>query len=228
MEGKPEINFGARCEYLTAIQEHWPELLRSLQEQPLAAFRKRLDKVPRSVAEGNLAALERSPCGELDELMAALGSWVEANQVRDRWIVEAAVQTLHHWALGGPIGKWLYHPKQLKSPRLEPHFGYWVPYFNSWREFQRGSHEIYRSALARYRSEVSTMWGTSKRNLSHQAVWTVLWQKGRSPAGIRRWHFRKAGKEVTEANIQIGVHAFAKAADLELRRPKAGRGAKKI
>ena len=109
MEGKPEINFGARCEYLTAIQEHWPELLRSLQEQPLAAFRKRLDKVPRSVAEGNLAALERSPCGELDELMAALGSWVEANQVRDRWIVEAAVQTLHHWALGGPIGKWLYH-----------------------------------------------------------------------------------------------------------------------
>jgi hypothetical protein len=132
-------------------------------------------------------------------------------RVQDDWILDAAIQTMHTWVRGGPVEKWGYVPKELKAPKFEPRFGYWFPQFLEWAEFKKLSGALYRRELASYRAEVRNMWGEGQSSLSEHAVWTVLWQQGKSPEAIRRLHFTKTGE-----TLEGTIHATALAAGRRL------------
>jgi hypothetical protein len=70
------------------------------------------------------------------------------------------------------------------------------------------------------------LWGEGQPKLSQSAVWTVLWQRGKSPEAIRTHYLKTTGKNVSLANIQLRVHAFADSAGLSLGTSKAGPGEK--
>jgi hypothetical protein len=173
-----------------------------------------------------LKALRDGTSPELHPVLEALQQWAQAHDIQDPWIWDAAVQSMYDWARGGTVGTWTYLPKELKKPRFQPRFGIWIPYFMKWDDFKTAAGRIYRSDLARYRAEVRKRWGEGKR--SQHAVWTLLWQQGKSPEAIRNWHLRTTGKKVSLASIQQGVHAFAASAGLTLRKSKAGRGRPKM
>jgi hypothetical protein len=133
---------------------------------------------------------------------------------------------MYHWAYKRNISKWTYFPEELAAMRFEPKFGYWIPHYQKWPEFKRGADEIYRRERGKYRAEISKLWGEGQPKLSQHAVWTVLWQRGKSPEAIQIYHLRTTGKNVSLANIQLRVHAFARSAGLTLRAAKAGPAAR--
>src|SRR6202042_2181967 len=100
-----------------------------------------------------------------------------------------------------------------------------IPFFMKWPEFRQMADERSRRELADYRAIVGKLWGQRQPKLSQQAVWTVLWQRGKSPQAISFYHLRTTGEKVSRANIQQSVHAFATSAGLSLRATKAGRSA---
>jgi hypothetical protein len=234
-EGMPpeaRVNFAARFEYLWAIEQLRPEVLSDLQNDTFAVYRTYLQSNSRSSALPTLAhlsaALRDCPSPELINFDHALHQWANTKGLRDAWMWDAAVQTMYNWAHGGTVGKWGYFPEELNAPKFQPDFGYWIPQYTEWADFKKATDAIYRSALANYRAEVRKMWGEGQMSLSGTAVWTVLWQQGKSPAAIQHHHFRTTGQNVSLAAIQQGVHAFAVSGGVTLRKPKAGRGAKKI
>src|ERR1035438_131226 len=214
------VSFGRRCEYLTAVEEYWPKVLASLQDPTFRVYRECRTRNENSCALRTLGdlltTLRDGTSPELQPVQEALQQWTQAHDIRDPWIWDAAVQSMDHWARGGTVGRWTYRPKELQTPRFQPRFGVWIPYFMKWVDFKTATDRIYRSDLTRYRAEVRKLWGEGKR--SQHAVWTVLWQQGKSPEAIRNWHLRTTGKKVSLASIQLGVHAFAASAGLTLRK----------
>jgi hypothetical protein len=232
MPPKASINFAARFEYLQAIEQQRPEVLSDLLSQTFAAYQTYLQCNSKGSELLTLAqltkALRKGPSPELIDFDQALHKWSNTHGLQDTWIWDAAVHTMYRWAQGGTVGKWGYFPEELDPLKFQPSFGYWIPQFAAWTDFKKLTDAIYRRALANYRAEVRKMWGEGHKSLSGSALWTVLWQQGKSPEAIRRRHFRTTGKKVSLAAIQLGVHAFAESAGVTLRRPKAGRGAKRI
>jgi hypothetical protein len=227
-----KINFAARFEYLKALEQHRPEVLNYLHRPTFVVYRTYLQANPKSTAIQTLArlstALSQGVSPELSKVDQALRQWVNAHNLQDRWIWDAAIQTMDGWVRAGIDGKWGYFPEELDTPKFQPSFGYWIPAYTRWTEFKQVTGAIYRRELASYRAKVSQMWGERQVMLSEHAVWTVQWQQGRSPHAIKNRYFKTTGKTVSLANIQQAVHAFARAASLTLRKPKAGRGAKKM
>jgi hypothetical protein len=221
------INFGARFEYLSAIEAHWPDVLQSLNRDVFPGYHICWERNPPSTALQTLAGLSKASAGsaEFGEVERAVRKWAEAHGIRDEWIWDAAVQTMQSWAHQERISKWTYLAAELGTPRFQPQFGFWIPFFMRWREFKRTTDERYRRELANYHTSVGTLWGQRQPKLSQQAVWTVLWQRGKSPEAIRSRHLRTTGKTVSLPNIQRSVHAFATAAGVSLRPAKAGRRA---
>lgn len=221
------INFGARFEYLIAIEAHWPDVLLSLNRDVFPVFQISRERNPNSTALQTLAELSKasSGSGELGEVERAIRRWAKVHGIRDEWIWDAAVQTMQSWAHQETISRWTYIPVELDTPRFQVQFGFWIPFFMKWPEFRRVAGETYRRELASYRARVGKLWGQRQPKLSQQAVWAALWQRGKSPQAICFDHFRTTGERVSRANIQQSVHAFAAAAGLTLRATKAGRSA---
>jgi hypothetical protein len=231
MPADEKINFGARFEYLKVIQEQGPDVLSDLQ-LPFAVYRTYFESNPNSLALHTLAGLvttlRNEPSRSLNDLDQALRKWSLTHGLQDDWILDAAIQTMHSWARGGPLGKWGYVPKELNAPKFESRFGHWVPQYLKWAEFKKISDGLYRRELASYRAKIRNMWGEGQSSLSEHAVWTVLWQQGKSPEAIQRLHFKKTGQTLSSVAIQKAVHELAASAGVTLRRPKAGRGARKM
>jgi hypothetical protein len=222
------INYAARCEYLSAIELHWTDVMESLRLNAFPVYRTCQeatdpDTVPQTLA-GLSDAVERGASLEINQLESAVRTWAETHGFRDVWLRDVAIQSMHSWARGGTMSKWTYLPEELDTPRFQPDFGCWIPFFTKWPEFKRLTDERYRRAQAEYRSKVKTLWGEGQPKLSQSAVWTVLWQRGKSPEAIRIHHLKTTGKNVSLANIQLRVHAFADSAGLSLRASKAGPG----
>jgi hypothetical protein len=232
MPEEARINFAARFEYLQAIEQQRPNVLSDLLSQTFAVYQTFLQSNSKGSALRTLAhlsaALRDGPSPDLIDFDQALHKWANTQGFQDAWIWDAAVQTMYRWAQGGTVGKWGYVPEELDPPKFQPSFGYWIPQYGEWADFKKVTDAIYRRALANYRAEVRKMWGEGHRSLSESAVWTVLWQQGKSPAAIRQRHFTTTRQKLSLAAIQQGVHAFAESAGVTLRRPKAGRGAKRI
>jgi hypothetical protein len=236
-------NFGGRFEYLSAIQEHWPKVLSSLQRDAFPVIQEYLRRNPGGEGaaselqiQNNAAALKTYAilsrgvqCAASPELQAvhqAVRKWADALKIRDDWILDAAVQSLHAWGLGGIVGKWVYIVAGLKGPEFQLRFGRWMPYFMTWPEFKRHADAVYGRELKKYHAEVSTRWGHGQPKLSDHAVWTVLWQKGKSPKAIQNSHWNRTGRKTSLANIQMRVRDFAASIGLTLRPAKAGPRAK--
>jgi hypothetical protein len=220
------VNFGARFEYMTALEVHWPEVLKSLRDDTFPNYQRCFQRESASAALQNLkhllSASKKSRPAAFRKLLRALRKWALAYGFRNTWIQDLAAQTMYSWATGGSDSKWSYFPEVLDTPRFEPKLGYWIPERQTWPEFKRSSDEIYHREQAKYRSEVRTLWGEGQPKLSQQAVWTVLWQQGKSPGAIQLYQIRTTRQKVTLANIQLRVHAFAKSAGLTLRARRAG------
>jgi hypothetical protein len=224
MPGKT-INFAARGEYWSAIELHWPEVMTSLRLDVFPVYRACLKANAPGIALQALAGLSDSfkrGAVEINQLEVALRAWAEGHGFQDDWLQDVAVQSMDNWARGGPTSKWTYLPEELDAPRLQINFGHWIPAYTKWTEFKRLTDQHYRRELALYRAKVRTLWGEGHPKLSQSAVWTVLWQCGKSPEAIQINHRRTAGKNVSLANIQLRVHAFADSAGLSLRASKAG------
>ena len=223
MPDKP-INFAARFEFLTALEMHWPDVMKSLLVNAFRVYQACLKTIARSLAPQDLAgladALER--VASSDQVEVAVRAWAEMHGFQDVWLRDVARQTMKGWAGGGTTSKWTYFPKELETLKFQPDFGYWIPTYAKWPEFKRLTDQPYRSALAKYRAEVSTVWGEGHPKLSQSAGWTVLWQRGKSPEAIQTHHRKTTGRNVSLANIQQQVHAFADAAGLSLRASKGG------
>jgi hypothetical protein len=221
------INFAARFEYLSAIEVHWPDVMKSLRQRAFPAYRTWLERTSPETARPTLAglsdALERGASLKINQLDGAIRRWAETHGFHDAWLRDVALQSMHGWARGGTASKWTYLPEELDTPGFQPNFGHWIPFYMSWPEFKRLADERYRREQAQYRAQVRTLWGEGQPKLSQSAVWTVLWQRGKSPEAIRMHHLRTAGKSVSLANIQLRIHAFAESAGLSLRASKAGR-----
>jgi hypothetical protein len=224
------INFAARCEYLSAIEVHWPDVIKSLRLSVFPVYRACLETFVPSITLQSLAglsdAVDRGAPSEINQVALAVRKWAEMHGFRDAWLRDVALQSMHNWARGGIKFKWTYLPEELGPVKFQPDFGYWIPFYTKWPEFKRLTDARYRRALALYRAEVRTLWGEGQPKLSQSAVWTVLWQRGKSPQAIRTRHFKTTGKNVSLANIQLRVHEFADSAGLSLRVSKAGRGVK--
>jgi hypothetical protein len=220
------INLGARCEYLSAIEVHWPEVMKSLRLRTFPVYRTCLETTDPSTPLQTLAglsdALERGASAKIKQVELEVRAWAEMHGFQDAWLRDVALQTMHSWARAGTKSKWMYLPMELCSPKFQPDFGYWIPFYTKWPEFKRLTDERYRRELAQYRAVVRTFWGEGQPKLTQSAVWTVLWQRGKSPQAIRTHHRRTAGKDVSLTNIQRRVHAFAESAGLSLRASTAG------
>jgi hypothetical protein len=231
MPSGEKTNFAARFEYLNALQQQWPELLADLHSGPFRLYRAYLEANPSSAALQTLArlteALRQRASPELTPIDQALRQWGNAHGHIEAWIWDAALQTMDSWAHGGRVQEWQYFPEELVSPKFEVAFGYWIPPRQEWREFKQVTDELYRRRLAAYRAAVSKIWGHRQSKLGEHAKWTVQWQQGRSPEFIQRKYLQATHRTISLANIQQSVHEFAAAAHLALRKPKAGRGAKK-
>jgi hypothetical protein len=227
------INFGARFAYLKALEEHWLTVLTNLKENTFEVYRRCWKAQPNTTALQNLdllnAAVRRGDGEEFEAVAEALQQWANRYRFLDPWLQDAGIQTMYGWFLGENAGKWRYFPEELEIPRLQlPNFGYWIPSYSSWTEFKRIIESMVRLKLLEYRATVSTLWGQQKPKLPEHAAWTVRWQLGKSPAGIRNWHRHMTGETISVTSVQLAVHAFAKSAGITLRTSKAGPRTKKI
>jgi hypothetical protein len=222
------INFGARFDYMTALEMHWPEVLKSLRDEVFPAYRTCWERNPNSPDLQTLARLSEAENvrADVSEVAQAVRRWGKAHGFLDAWILDLAVHSMYRWVYERNISKWTYFPDALNTPRFEPKLGYWIPEHQKWSEFKRCADEIYRREQIKYRAEIRKLWGEGQPKLSQHAVWTVLWQRGKSPGAIQIHHLKTTGKRVSLANIQLRVRAFASSAGLTLRGAKAGRAAR--
>jgi hypothetical protein len=206
----PGINFRGRFEFLSATQRHWPELLASL---PKSCERSPTGAWPATFSELQ-SVLKHRECAQ------AILEWARRHSVEDEWILDAATQTV---GLAG-LGRWHYVPSSLPIPEFAPRFGVWLPSPTTpWSWFKNTTKHHFSRQLDEYRTTVARIWGVRKRGLEVHAGWTVLWQRGKSPEQIRIQHRRSTPVDVTVANIQISVAAFAQSIGLTLRASKSNR-----
>jgi hypothetical protein len=209
------INFRGRFEYLQGLQELWPLLLGKLQEitiPTLGGF------TPESFRE--LTAIP--DCAPACDAILA---WAHLFEIRDEWILDAAVQTLIKRDVQAPP-RWFYVPPEMPVRVFEIFPAMWIPPFapggQSWPKFKRQLFQNCRRQLEEYRRSVQRMWGAKHRELKIQAEWAVLWQRGWTPGQIQIRHRKKYGKNISVALIQQRVHAFADAVGLTLREGRKG------
>ena len=220
------INFAARCEYLSAIEVLWPDVMKSLLRHTFPLYRIYFERADPSTALPTVVglgdAVKSDTPLEIKYVILGVREWMREFGFRDAWLRDVALQSMHTWAADGTTSKWTYLPVELDTPTFQPDFGLWIPFFTKWPEFKRLTDERYRRALAQYHAEIRTLWGEDQPKLSQTAVWTLLWQRGKSPEAIRIHHLKTMGKNISLASIQLRVHAFAASAGLSLRKSKAG------
>ena len=163
----------------------------------------------------------------MTEVCSALEAWATSHDIGDGWMFDAAVQTLVEWSrlkqetgwVSMEENGWVYRPQELDTPVFNPSFGsMWLPLLPMrWSEFKKEMDKSYLEQLQKYRKTVAPLWGADRKKLSEQAIWTVLWQRGKSVGQIRLWEGRKHGRKPSEANIQRRVNKFAASIGLTLR-----------
>src|ERR1700737_3417184 len=100
-------------------------------------------------------AVQHGVLPEIEAAHQAVRKWADALGIGDAWFLDAAVQSMRAWGLGGIIGKWLYFAGALETKQFQLSFGSWIPYFSEWPEFKRHADTVYRRELKQYRSDIS-------------------------------------------------------------------------
>lgn len=209
------VNFRGRFEYLQGLQELWPLLLRNLQEVTIPTL-------PTLAPESFRELARISECAAVCD---AIRAWAQLHEIRDKWILDAAVQTLFKREAQTPP-RWSYVPPEMPVAVFQLSQAMWIPPFapegQSWTEFKQNVSRNFRKQLEEYRRSVQRMWCAKHRELAIQAEWTVLWQRGSTPGQLQIRHRKKHGENISVALIQQSVHAFADAVGLTLREGRKG------
>ena len=209
----PTINFQGRFLFLEATEEHWPDLLTSL---PWMAWPETEPGQIRVRKFGELAG-EAS----YQPWCAAVSKWAETHQMNSAWILDAAVETLTKTPAGSPPTRWWYMPEELPVPMFELEFkAVWLPGLSKWPTFKAEAQNTLVRRLEEYRKQVNEVWGSGHPKLATHAIWTVLWQCGKSPKAIQEWHQAKHQRKFDIANIQLRVLEFSRSIGLTLRQSK--------
>jgi hypothetical protein len=114
------MRLGARCEYWSAIEVHWPEVMKSLRQQTFRIYRRCLEttdpSTPLQSQSGLEDALEHGASSQIEQVDLAVRAWAEMHGFQDAWLRDVALQTMHSWARGGAKSKWSYLP--MAAPPL--------------------------------------------------------------------------------------------------------------
>src|SRR5579864_9461219 len=104
------INFAARCEYLSAIEVLWPDVMKSLLLHAFPRCRTYFEGTDPNTALQTLAGLEaavkRDTSSEIKQVKLATRKWAKEFRFRDDWLRDVAIQSMFTWAVGGPTSKW--------------------------------------------------------------------------------------------------------------------------
>jgi hypothetical protein len=212
--GQASVNFQGRFFFLEAAEQHWPRLLTTLPWR----------EWPRMQAEGRLKSFHEVEGNPLyGDWCVALLKWSEMHQLKANWLFDAAVETLTRTPAGSPPSEWRYTPEELPIPKFEMKFhAVWIPGVLKWPEFKAQLEKMLVHRLEEYRKQVDETWGSGRHKMHLHAIWTVYWQRGKSPKWIQMWNRKINPKSVSMANIQKSVHEFASSIDLVLRQSRSG------
>ena len=158
----PPVDFRGRFEYLDAIAEHWPEVIRALRAAalpPLVAC-MHMGSPPIPTTYSGLRGQVSDTPG-IKDVCSALQSWATSYGIRDHWMCDAAVQTLAVWSRGNAEERWFYTPpvSEMFTPTFET---VWLPLLMPWGEFKKSTDKHYREQLKDYRNRVANAWGAGK------------------------------------------------------------------
>jgi hypothetical protein len=212
-----KINIRGQVVYLEATAKHWPQLLQSL---PWQEWRYN----PAYLRPETFREMQNTPGYEGN--CEALEMWAEKHGIKDRWIWDAAVQTLMKSPAGSVPTTWLYNTTEFPTDPFAPVIGDWIPPYFPWSQFKKSATTIFNRKMEQYRRSRIKIWGSNRTAMAEHAAWTVLWQLGKSPELIQRWIRTNHHRSVSAANIQTRVHEFASSIGLTPRKNRAGRNPK--
>jgi len=108
------INFAARCEYLSAIEAHWPDVMQSLRLHAFpvckAAFETAGPNAALQTWAGLSNAVRRGASLKITQVELAVRTWAEAHGFQDAWLRDVALRSMQSWAHGETMLKWTYLP----------------------------------------------------------------------------------------------------------------------
>ncbi len=180
-------NIPGRVLYLQTTIDYWPQLIRSLPWQNWQGASP--NARPETFREMNNAAGYEENCDALEK-------WAEKNGIEDRWIWDAAVQTLMNSPPQSMPAVWLYVSAEFPIAPLSLMLGHWIPELLPWSQFKKAATKHFGDQLKMYRRSRIKLWGSNRTSLAPQAKWTVLWQRGKSARQIRSHHSRLHSREV--------------------------------
>jgi hypothetical protein len=214
-------NLLGRLIFLRATERHWPEPLNSLLDANvvLPDF-----GTPEPLEVSQL--MHRAGGKEVGQQIEA---WADRLQLRDSWIQDAALQTLIQCARTR-ARIWYYHCAEMRAKSFSLQLPPWTPpsiigtptNMREWKTFQRNATRTFRTQLKQYRARTESVFGGDRPLLAMHALWTALWQRGKTAAQIQLWLERTHRRKVTATNIQIRVREFADDIGLTLRKSKSG------
>jgi len=177
-------NIPGRFAYLKALNRLRPEVLQKLRDDVAPKYADLWTDVPEF--QSNTIGLDRmSRLVSLeDEMrtprsMSILSGWAREFKVRDKWIFDAAVNTIiWNYSYSSVKRRWFWLPPDSPNPPFSPTIrDEWYP-SEPWGKFKERIGAQINSQLAQYRSDCKKRNNTSKPELKRDAEWTVRYQRG--------------------------------------------------
>jgi hypothetical protein len=211
------------------LQNYWPDVFRSLQDDVLPYYEPRYQKTD----SGFISVIEewRKVKGDIQEskLLASLEGWAKQFRITEDWIFEAALDTLlwYHAQMETsrtrtPRGLWRYAPRGFHSlfePVLTNNFWFPVGGLNeSWPQFKKRMEREFKRQLSEYRNSIDARVGVRrKERIRIHAGWAVRYQRGESVADIFQT-VDIGDLDDPEQAIYRSIERFAKNIGLNLKR----------
>jgi hypothetical protein len=194
---KQVVEYGSRLAFVNALQLGFPELLTALDHEVYQPFKRQWKHDP-PPEQG--PTVDGTPLKELltrvgDGLcpanpVSALCAWILSFNIRDPWLIDAAIATIRAWAFGDRRPGWHCDTPQLEVLPFAPRFGAWLPVAIdksgalSREQFRKETTDSFNRQLKSYLEGVELKWGVGKDHLEEHAKWTALRFAGLSFAEI--------------------------------------------
>ena len=218
--GSPSISLG------TIIEQHWPEVLRSLRDDISPLYKPKLytgDTLKPILLTESWSHLQAD--SEREDLRITIQEWAIRFRITEEWILDSALETLLIYCSRKrpQTWYWRYGAKGF-HPRFEPSLekNHWHPPRGggpeTWEQFKKRMQAQFRLQLAGYRTIVETRFGVGREERVHrEAEWTARYQKGESVADIVQTIGIGRLADPEQA-IFRAIDRFAKGIGLKLRR----------
>ena len=214
-------NLLGRLIFLRATERHWPEPLNSLLDANVV--------LPDFGTPEPFKVSQLTHRAGGEEVRQQIEVWADRLLIRDSWIQDAALQTLIRCSRTR-ARIWYYHCTEMRPQSFTLRLPPWTPpsiigtplYTSEWKTFQTNAVQALQTELKQYRARTARVFGGDRPLLAMHALWTALWQRGKTAAQIQLWLDHTYRRKVTATNIQIRVREFADDIGLTLRKNKSG------